>query len=96
MGRTPNIDGIGFISFARDWVRAYSRPPMIEVLYQKLESGGSRRYPWWSGVVILRYSGRPEPDIAVPEGCKYKILYKGAEARRPFKPEELKELAEDP
>lgn len=70
----PAIDGVSVVRFGRDWAEAKSRLPSVEVYWSRLESGGSRKYPYWSGVVVLGYHGRENPRVS---GGKWKELYRG-------------------
>ena len=76
---SPELDGIGFISFSRDWAKAYNKGyPHIEIYYQKLRPGGSRRHPHWSGKVVFLVAYRKDPIIDVPSGCELRTHYKGS------------------
>jgi hypothetical protein len=75
---SPEIDGIGFISFSRDYAKAYNKGyPHIEILYQKLTPGGSRRHPHWGGKVVLLLAFRKDPIWYIPKNCEHIIHYKG-------------------
>jgi hypothetical protein len=78
--QSPEVDGIGFISFSRDWAKAYNKGyPHIEIHYQNLKSGGSSRHPYWIGKVVFTIAFRKDPILTIPEGCELITHYKGPE-----------------
>jgi len=75
---SPEVDGIGFVSFSRDWIKVYNKGyPHIEILYEKVKSGGSRRHPAWFGKIVFLIAFRKDPIIYVPKECELITYYKG-------------------
>lgn len=54
-----SIDGRNYNYFAVDYGKFYDTDD-IEIINSKMETGGSRRYPIWHGVVLLRFYGGKE------------------------------------
>jgi len=76
---SPSIDGVDIVTFTRDWGRARSTPT-ITVLYSRIRTGGSRKYPHWSGNLVVVHEGRPDP-VGHPRGVFTKLA-SYEEARR--------------
>ena len=71
---TPSVDGVGFVSFSRDYVRSYDRPG-IEILFSNLTHGGSAKYPWWGGALVVTLHAREDPVVG--GGTRWILKYKG-------------------
>jgi hypothetical protein len=72
------IDGIGIVSFTRDWAKAYNKIyPRVEIYYQNLESGGVRRSPLWKGKLVFLIAYRKDPIIEIPKGTQLILHYVG-------------------
>jgi hypothetical protein len=73
------VDGIGFISFSKDWAKAYNKVyPRIEIYYQALEGGGFKRaHPKWRGKLVFLLAHRKDPIIEYPEGTQLILHYNG-------------------
>lgn len=74
------VDGQRLISFTRDWVSAKDRPG-IEIVYDDLYSGGSRKYPTWWGKIVIRTSIHKDVRIGNVGEKDIPIVVKGMGAR---------------
>jgi hypothetical protein len=85
------VDGIRIVSFSRDWAKAYNKSyPHVEIYYQKLGYGGSRRRPYWQGKLVYGLWHRRKAIFEFPSTPPELIIHYNAQ--EPYSPSLVRDI----